>query len=317
MSATDRPVLDPTRDPDLSDVEGHESVKRALEIAAAGGHPILLTGPSGCGKTLLGRCLAGLLPPPAEDHHDAVEAIYDQAGLEPPAAPPFRAPHPGTRPSILIGRRWPGEVDLARGGVLFLDDLRAFGRRCLQALRKPLEENGQRSNGPSPPPFLLAASMRPCPCGDLGDPRRECSCPPWKLNRHWSAVRELLLDLFDFHVELDSVRSPFEHRRGGEGTSQVAERIIAARARQSERYGCSLLNAHLRTPALHEVCRLNPPGQQLLDAALDRLPFTARTTAAVLRIAQTIADLAGSDAITPPYLAESIHYQTGNDPWKT
>jgi magnesium chelatase family protein len=151
--------------------------------------------------------------------------------------------------------------------------------------------------------------MRSCPCGCLGDPHRECSCPPWRLDRHWSAVRELLLDLFHLHVELHTVSPALRSRRGGEGSSHVAARVRSARERQRERYGGAQLNAHLPARALPEVCQLNSAGQQLLDRAAEHLPFTARTTAIVLRVARTIADLSGHDGITAPHVAEAIQYQ--------
>jgi len=303
--------LDPARPPDLADVRNQEIGKRALEIAAAGGHPILLTGPSGCGKTLLGCCLPGLLPALTQDAAASLEEIYRRAKLEPPGAPPFRAPHPSIRPTALVGRLRPGELDLARGGVLFLDDLPSFGRRSLRELRRPLEENGrpQRRDEPCQPPFLLVAAMRSCPCDCLGDAHRECRCPPWRLDRYWSPVKELVLDLIHLQAELLTVSPASLHRRGGEGSVQVAERVRGARARQRERHGCALLNAHLPARALPEICQLTCSGQQLLDRAAERLPFTARTTANVLRVARTIADLAGIDSITPPHLAEAIHYR--------
>jgi magnesium chelatase family protein len=303
--------FDPGRLADLAGVQNQETAKRALEIAAAGGHPILLTGPSGSGKTLLCRCLSGLLPALTQDETAAVAEIYRRAKLDAPGAPPLRAPHPSTRPMALVGQHRPGEVDLARGGVLFLDDLPSFGRRSLLALRRPLEDNGlrQSTDPTTPPPFLIAAAMRACPCGGIGDPHRECSCPPWKLNRHWSAVRELLLDLVHLHAELLTVSPAPPSRRGGEGSSHVAARVRSARVRQRDRYGSAQLNAHLPARALPEVCQLDSAGQQLLDRAADRLPFTARPTATVLRVARTIADLAGHDSITASHRAEAIQYQ--------
>jgi magnesium chelatase family protein len=300
--------LDPSRPPDLADVQNQETAKRALEIAAAGGHPILVTGPSGSGKTLLCRCLPGLLPAWDDDARAAIAATYRRAKLEPPGAPPLRAPHPSITPSAIIGGQRPGELDLARGGVLFLDDLDAFGRRSLRVIRERLEEHTPLAQ-PSPSPFLFAAAIRSCPCGCLGDPHRECTCARWRRERHWSAVRELLVDLFHLHVELLTVGPPSHRRRGGEGTDPVAERVRAARDRQRERHGCAVLNAHLPAGALPEVCRLDAAGQQLLDRAAEHLPFTARTTTTVLRVARTIADLSGHDGITAPHVAEAIHYQ--------
>jgi magnesium chelatase family protein len=300
--------FDPAAPPDLADVQNQETAKRALEIAAAGGHPILVTGPSGSGKTLLCRCLPALLPAWDDDARAAIAGTFLRAKLEPPGAPPLRAPHPSITPSAIIGGQRPGEVDLARGGVLFLDDLDAFGRRSLRVLRERLEEHTPPAQ-PSPPLFLLAAAMRSCPCGCLGDPHRECACARWQRERHWSAVRELLVDLFHLHVELFIVGPPSHRRRGGEGTAQVADRVRAARDRQRERHGGALLNAHLPVGALPEVCRLDAAGQQLLDRAAEHLPFTARTTVTALQVARSIADLSGRDSITAPHLAEAIHYQ--------
>jgi magnesium chelatase family protein len=307
VTAPDRAPLDLIAPPDLADVRGLESAKRALEIAAAGGHPILLTGPSGAGKSMLARRLPGLLPVWMEDEAVAVGEIHQRAGLEAPGRPPFRTPHPCIRPSALVGRETPGEVELARGGVLFLDDLPAFGRRSLRTMRPPLEENGRPGSvgRPAQPPFLFTAAMHPCPCGHFGDPDRDCACSPRKLDRHWSAVSDCVLDLVHLHVEVYPV-SLSECCGGGECSHQVVERVAAARTRQRERVGCGLLNAHLPARALPNVCRPNAAARQLLDDAFERLGLTVRAVGILLRVARTIADLSGAEEIRLQDVAEAI-----------
>jgi magnesium chelatase family protein len=310
VTAPDRAPLDPIAPPDLADVKGLESAKRALEIAAAGGHPILLTGPSGAGKSMLARRLPGLPPPWTDDEAAVVGEIHQRAGLEAPSRPPFRAPHPCIRPSVLVGGEDPGEVALARGGVLFLDDLPAFGRRSLRALRQPLEEIGRPgpADRQAPPPFLFAAAVRPCPCGHLGDPDHDCNCSPRKLDRHWSAVSDCLLDLIHLHVEVDQV-SQSELRVGGECSHQVAERVAAARSRQRERVACGVLNAHLPARALPEVCRPNAAARQLVDDATDRLGLTVRAVEILLRVARTVGDLAGVEEVRLQDVAEALRFR--------
>jgi magnesium chelatase family protein len=313
-AADDRPSDEPLSTfPDLIEVKGHEAAKRALEIAAAGNHPILVMGSAGSGKTLLFRCLPSLLPPPTEDEAVAITEIYRRAKLDPPARRPFRAPHFSTRPLELVGRRKPGEVDLARGGVLFLDDLPAFGRRSLRALRQPLEENGRPSpstgNGAPPPPgFLLAAAMRCCPCGHRADPRRPCSCAPWELDRYWAPVEELFLDLVHLHVEVPAVGLAEFQSRYGETSRDVAGRVFYARGRQLER-APGVLNAHLRPSALPECCQPDRNGQKLLDTAFERLGLSVRSVGIILRVARTVADLSGSEEVRATHVAEAVQYR--------
>ncbi|HSL83673.1 MAG TPA: ATP-binding protein [Thermoanaerobaculia bacterium] len=303
---------------DLAHVKGQEAAKRALEVAAAGGHPVLLIGAEGSGKTLLGRCLPGLLPPPTGEETAEIASRYQGAGLDPPPGRPFRAPHRTTRPADLVGRgREPGEVELARGGVLFLDDLPRFGRRSLRALSEPLKGNRGPSLGrecAQAAGFLLAAAMRPCPCGRLHHPPDfpggHCSCPPWKVDRYSEAVRELFLDLVHLHVEVPAIGLSELRSRCGETTRQVGQRVARARHRQRDRPEQGTLNATLRPWALPKWCRPDDAGRRLLDLAYERLGLTVREVGVILRVARTIADLSGSEAVRAPHVAEAVQYRS-------
>ena len=312
--------------PDLADVKGQEAAKRALEVAAAGEHSILLVGPRSSGKSMLGRCIPSILPPPTRVEAEEIAEVYRRAKLDPPAGRPFRAPHFSTRPTALIGRgRKPGEVGLARGGVLFLDDLPAFGKRSLRALRPLLEVNGGPVSGTTTTAdtdtaaatpaatrsrFMLVAAMRSCPCGHRHDWRRECSCAPWQLARYWAAVDELVLDLFDLHAQVPVVTMGELRSRYGEGSQRVAERVADARERQLRREGQETWNAHLPPWALPSWCEPDASGRRLLDTAYDRLGLTVRELGSTLQIARTIADLAGSEAVRAPQVAEAIQYRS-------
>ena len=311
------PPLDPaaTLQPfDLANVRAQEAAKRALEVAAAGGHSILMIGPRSSGKTMLARCLPGILPEPTPEERDAIAETYRRAKLERPTGRPFRAPHFSTRPLALVGRRKPGEVDLARGGVLFLDNLSAFGRRSLRVLRQAIDEGtGPESRGgvgEDRPPFHLVGAMRSCPCGNLGNAYHECRCPRRALDRHWAPVEEFVLDLVHQVVEVPAL-CLCEYLGGpGETSATVRERVKAARDRQLSRPGQATLNAHLPPVALPELCEPDAKGRQLLDTAFDRLGLTIRETGIILRLARTIADLAGVETPGAPHVAEAIQYRS-------
>ena len=311
--------------PDLSEVRGQETAKRALEVAAAGGHNLLYIGPPGSGKTMLARRLPRLLPPLTLAESIEVTKIHSLVAEEPPAGllhkRPFRSPHTGISTAGLVGggsAPRPGEASLAHNGVLFLDELPEFRRDTLEALRQPIEEGTVsvvrvRAHLQFPARFALLAAMNPCPCGHLGDPRHECRCPPPLVERYRARVSGPLLDRIDLHVEVPAV-SLRELRGGpGEPTAVVAERVRSARALQRERFGPAAptpVNAAMGPEQLRHWCAVDPQGRTLLDTAFERLGLSARALDRILKVARTIADLAGQDSIRACHLAEAIQYRS-------
>jgi magnesium chelatase family protein len=311
--------------PDLSEVRGQETAKRALEVAAAGGHNLLFLGPPGSGKTMLARRLPGLLPPLTLAESIAVTKIHSLVAEEPPAGlllqRPFRSPHTGTSTAGMIGggsNPRPGEASLAHNGVLFLDELPEFRRDTLEALRQPLEEGSvnvvrARARLSFPARFSLLAAMNPCPCGHLGDPRYSCRCPPPLIERYRGRVSGPLLDRIDLHVEVPAVSLKELRSSAGESTETVARRVAAARALQLDRFGPQVAtpcNAAMGPEPLRRFCAVDGAGRALLDAAFEKLGLSARALDRVLKVARTIADLAGSDSIRASHLAEAIQYRS-------
>ena len=311
---------------DLVDVRGQHAARRALEIAAAGGHNLLMIGPPGAGKTMLARRLPGILPPMHPDEALEVTAIHSVAGLLVSgrgvvrSERPFRAPHHTVSEAGLVGGGGdlprPGEVSLAHHGVLFLDELPELRRPALEALRTPLEEGHvhiSRSWGKAAFPArpMLVAAMNPCPCGHLGDPNGRCSCAPERVRAYRSRVSGPLVDRIDVHVTLPHVKVS-ELRGGppGEPSAAVRARVEQARALQRARFergdASAPLNAALPPSDLERACALCEKGAALLVAAVTRLGLSARAYAKVLRVARTIADLEGDGAIEPRHVAEAV-----------
>jgi len=316
------PATMPSTGPDLADVRGQAHARRALEIAAAGGHHLLLVGPPGCGKTLLASRLPGILPPAteAEALESAAVASVSGRGLDPARwrERPFRAPHHTASAVALIGGGAdprPGEVSLAHNGVLFLDELPEWDRRALEVLREPLESGVVTISRAArqcefPARFQLVAAMNPCPCGWAGDPSGRCRCPADAIARYRARISGPLLDRIDLQVEMPRL-SPAELRTGtppGESSAGVRARVERARAIQQAR---GMLNARLPQPHDQPCCRLAPKDQALLERAMDALQLSARSMHRILRVARTIADLDGSEAIATTHLAEALGFRAG------